>query len=33
MGFFSKAEVVVFKESNSAKDYLEKLEALLPRAK
>lgn len=32
MGIFSKAEIVVLKESNSAKDYLEKLEALLPRA-
>ena len=33
MGIFSKAEIVVLKESNSAKEYLEKLEALLPRAK
>lgn len=32
MRFFSKAEIEVLKESNSAKEYLEKLELLLPRA-
>lgn len=33
MGIFSKPEVVIFKESNNAKEYLKKLEALLPKAR
>ena len=33
MGFFSKPEVIIFKESNNAKEYLKKLEALLPKAR
>ena len=32
MGLFSKPEVVILKESNDAKDYLQKLQDLLPRA-
>lgn len=31
MGIFSKPEVVILKESNNAREYLEKLEALLPK--
>ena len=32
MGLFSKPEVVILKESNEAKDYLQKLQDLLPKA-
>ena len=32
MGIFSKPEVIILKESNSAKEYLELLEELLPKA-
>lgn len=32
MGLFSKPEVVILKESNDAKDYLQKLQDLLPKA-
>lgn len=32
MGIFSKSEVVILKESSDAKEYLKKLEELLPRA-
>lgn len=32
MGFFSKPEVVILKESSDAKDYLKKLQDLLPKA-
>ena len=32
MGIFSKPEVIILKESNSAKKYLELLEELLPKA-
>ena len=31
MGIFSKPEVIILKESNSAKKYLELLEELLPK--
>ena len=33
MGIFSKPEVVILKESNEAKEYLKKLQDLLPKAK
>ena len=33
MGLFSKPEVVVLKESSDARDYLQKLQELLPKAK
>ena len=32
MGIFSKPEIIIFKESNSAEEHLAKLEELLPRA-
>ena len=32
MGIFSKPEVIILKESNAAKDHLDKLESLLPKA-
>lgn len=32
MGLFTKSETIILKESNDAKNYLEKLEALLPNA-
>lgn len=32
MGIFSKPEIIIFKESNSAEEHLTKLEELLPRA-
>ena len=32
MGLFSKSEVVILKETSDAKEYLQKLEMLLPRA-
>jgi len=32
MGLFSKPEVIILKESNDAKDYLQKLQDLLPKA-
>ncbi len=32
MGIFSKPQVVVLKESGDARDYLAKLQELLPRA-
>lgn len=31
MGIFSKPEVIILKESNAAKDHLDKLESLLPK--
>ena len=32
MGIFSKPEIIILKESNSAEEHLAKLEELLPRA-
>lgn len=32
MGIFSKPEVIILKESNDAKEHLDKLESLLPKA-
>ena len=32
MGIFSKSEIIILKESNSAEEHLAKLEELLPRA-